>query len=84
MEDAFDGQDAVEGVVLERHLTCVGFDPGNVVAVGGLGLGLGGSELARVDVQVALLTIAVMTLASIPSFARLPGNAGEELSGHRV
>jgi len=53
VEDAFDGQDAVEGVVLEWQLTCVAFDPGNVVAVGGIGLGLGSSELARVDVQAS-------------------------------
>ncbi len=51
MEDAFDGQHPVEGVVLERQLTGVGLDPVDAVAGGGDGLCLGGGELARVDVQ---------------------------------
>ena len=59
------------------------------VAVGAAGLHLaaavrGGGALALVDFHVAFVMIGVLTLAGLPTFVRLPVEAGAEVSGHRV
>ncbi len=42
-----------------------------------------GGRLELADCRLALIAMAAVNLAAVPSFLRLPANAGAEVSGHR-
>ncbi len=42
-----------------------------------------GGRLELADCRLALIAMAAVSLAAVPSFLRLPADAGAEVSGHR-